>query len=1155
MGEQPLLMKRIVYLLLVFISKQLLAQSSVGDDCSSATLLTVGSSCTLTSYTTLGATSSTTPSPACHAYLGNDVWFKLTVPASGHLQIKLQQSGPLIGWALYSGTSCTSLVKTNCFLGSLFHNINNPSLAGTELYIRVWRYNSLTSTNFSICAWEPNTPSNDSCSNALDIVPGNACSMTTYTTYGATTDTTGTAPSPTCGVYQGGDVWFKTTVPSSGKLRFELSNVSSINAYYAIYSGTCGAFTQLFCGGNQAFNINNLSMAGSTLYIRVFDLNNSQGGGSFNLCVWEPATASNDNCSDAIVLPVQSTCVPSPVYSTTGATAEPLSVVANPGCGFYGGGDIWFKVVVPASGKLRIERNIISGAVSYAFYTGSCGNFNEIRCTYPSNSVNFNDPALANQSIYIRAWYTNNAYGVATFTICAWEPPTLANDFCANAISLPVNTMCTASGPYSTIGVTSEPLSVAPNPTCGFYDGGDLWYKFTMPLSGHARIERPTGNAASFAVYTGSCGNFQPLECAYSTNYINIHNHGLGGQTVYVRVWYTNSNFLEVLFTLCVWEPATLENDFCSTPQNLTVTNSCIQNTYSLIGCTGESSMPTPSCNSSATTDLWFTLTMPASGMLKVSATGTSGNFQPQLALYSGSCTSFTPLICSSATSPVNVLNYSNASLAGQTVYLRLWDLLNDGSSVNLCVQDPSCIITLDSIVTTPVSCNAVADGSITVYANCLSCQSSMQYALDNGSYQNSSFFNNVTSGNHLIHIRDNVNNTCSFTSSYFNVSYLDAANFYYQDNDLDGYGNSSVYQYSCNQPQGYILQNGDCNDNNNAIHPGAQEITCNGIDENCSNNIDDTPGEINVHGQCVAIANNSNQSYFNIPNGTYFDHVPVGGSLQRTFTLTNTEPAPIVIYGITSTMSAFTISSISFPYTLPLNQSVSFDVTFSPSAIGNYSGTIMVLNSDCDEASFQFTVSGDAVNSSSLTPFQIHALIEGFYLGANTMNTVLLNQGKITCNDICDSVTVVLHDAVTLAATTSYRTVLKTNGVIDCRFVNLLSTNYYIELRHRNGLKSWSAAPVAVVPNGQYNFTSSAMQTYGANSVEMEPGIFAIYSGDINQDDALDVFDYLQMEPDIIFGNFGYLAEDVNGDGSVDSFDYLILEPHITDGINAAIP
>jgi len=70
------------------------------------------------------------------------------------------------------------------------------------------------------------------------------------------------------------------------------------------------------------------------------------------------------------------------------------------------------------------------------------------------------------------------------------------------------------------------------------------------------------------------------------------------------------------------------------------------------------------------------------------------------------------------------------------------------------------------------------------------------------------------------------------------------------------------------------------------------------------------------------------------------------------------------------------------------------------------------------------------------------------------------------------------------------------------------------------------------------YDFSSSVSQAYGDNMREVEPGVFAFYSGDINQDEVTDNSDLDQLFPDIDNSNFGVLTTDLNGDGVVDNSD-----------------
>ena len=69
----------------------------------------------------------------------------------------------------------------------------------------------------------------------------------------------------------------------------------------------------------------------------------------------------------------------------------------------------------------------------------------------------------------------------------------------------------------------------------------------------------------------------------------------------------------------------------------------------------------------------------------------------------------------------------------------------------------------------------------------------------------------------------------------------------WYKDTDDDGYGQTGAPTITqCARPSGYKIASeltattGDCNDNNNAINPAATEV-CDGIDNNCNNQTDES--------------------------------------------------------------------------------------------------------------------------------------------------------------------------------------------------------------------------------------------------------------------------------------------------------------------------
>lgn len=61
----------------------------------------------------------------------------------------------------------------------------------------------------------------------------------------------------------------------------------------------------------------------------------------------------------------------------------------------------------------------------------------------------------------------------------------------------------------------------------------------------------------------------------------------------------------------------------------------------------------------------------------------------------------------------------------------------------------------------------------------------------------------------------------------------------YYQDSDGDGYGSATASIQSCSLPSGYLSTNGDCDDTQEGIHPGAPE-SCNSKDDDCNGQVDE---------------------------------------------------------------------------------------------------------------------------------------------------------------------------------------------------------------------------------------------------------------------------------------------------------------------------
>jgi hypothetical protein len=56
----------------------------------------------------------------------------------------------------------------------------------------------------------------------------------------------------------------------------------------------------------------------------------------------------------------------------------------------------------------------------------------------------------------------------------------------------------------------------------------------------------------------------------------------------------------------------------------------------------------------------------------------------------------------------------------------------------------------------------------------------------------------------------------------------------YYEDWDDDGYGDPEYSEEACAPPAGYVLDDTDCNDIDDTVHPGAEDFAWDGIDQDC---------------------------------------------------------------------------------------------------------------------------------------------------------------------------------------------------------------------------------------------------------------------------------------------------------------------------------
>ena len=215
--------------------------------------------------------------------------------------------------------------------------------------------------------------------------------------------------------------------------------------------------------------------------------------------------------------------------------------------------------------------------------------------------------------------------------------------------------------------------------------------------------------------------------------------------------------------------------------------------------------------------------------------------------------------------------------------------------------------------------------------------------------------------------------------------------------------------------------------------------------------------------------------------------------------------------------------------------------------------GTYTGINSSGDTEFLNLTI------TSCASIVNLKLFIEGYYdASIHAMRPVKANQGVGTSTTVVDDITVELRNTTTGALLTATVASLQTNGIAVATFNTAPSGSYYLVVKHRNSVATWSATPVTVGSTPlTYNFSNAATKAFGSNMAFLETGVYGLFSGDFNQDDYIDIFDYPLFDNDNLngTGNFVYTVTDLNGDGYVDIFDYPIYDQNNTNGVSLIAP
>lgn len=299
---------------------------------------------------------------------------------------------------------------------------------------------------------------NDNCSGATQITVGTDFTSEAVTSNNTASSTDSTLP--VCNPDAVENVWFKVVVPASGNLTVEtrsVSNSSFDDSVLTVYTGDCNSLTEIACdddSGAGSFSKVKLSgqTPGTTLYISVWKYSSNTENGEFQVSAYEVSPPSNNNCAGATTLTV-GTDFPSGsvIASNSGATTDG----ALPSCNLDSVENIWFKVVVPASGNITLEAQEVSGSPFsspvISVYSGTCGNLTEIACDVTSSQNFLPLVSLTGQTpgttLYVSVWKYNSSTDDGEIQISAYDNTILSTHETLNS----KNKITVSPNPFSDV--------------------------------------------------------------------------------------------------------------------------------------------------------------------------------------------------------------------------------------------------------------------------------------------------------------------------------------------------------------------------------------------------------------------------------------------------------------------------------------------------------------------------------------------------------------------------------------------------------------------------------------------------------------------------------------------------------------------------------
>ncbi len=320
------------------------------------------------------------------SYSGGDDYIYSFTGTGDALQLDLTGTGSWSGLMVTEGCPTTGTCVGSSTSSSTSESLTTPALTvGVVYYIHISTWPSPQSIGqFCLNAESvsaPTPPVNDDCGSPTPLTVNSdlSCSIVSSSTIALATASG--EDETTCSGTENDDVWFSFTATATSH-EIELLNITggTTDLYHSVWSGTCGALTNLLCSDPNNSTVSGLTI-GDTYLLRVNSWTSTAGQTSvFDVCIGTlPPPPSNDACGNAIAVMSGSMISGSTASATNiegltacngGTIGASCATGVNDGTTDFGAG-VWFVYTSQSAESVTIE--VDGFDTELQVFSGTCG--------------------------------------------------------------------------------------------------------------------------------------------------------------------------------------------------------------------------------------------------------------------------------------------------------------------------------------------------------------------------------------------------------------------------------------------------------------------------------------------------------------------------------------------------------------------------------------------------------------------------------------------------------------------------------------------------------------------------------------------------------------------------------------------------------------